>query len=135
MTALGSMEYCLDERRPVVLVHGAGGGSVAWAFDPHTGGFVVENDLIAELAVAPGVERLTRVEFVQAVEAERGDRLHGDGPQFVLYAEITSIERRAWRQDRRLSPEEEAYVRMLRRRAHEIFEADLAARGIMGMPV
>lgn len=77
------------------------------------------------------IDQVSRDQFIQCVEERRGD-LRGDGPVFALYDTIRAIEDTARSGDRRFTAE--ALIVTLRTRTHEMFEAELCARGGNGMP-
>ena len=57
-----------------------------------------------------------------------------EGPVFALYETIDAVEQKARDEGRWLTPEEEALIHSLRVRTHELFEAELRAQGLRGMP-
>jgi hypothetical protein len=99
--------------------------------DWETGGWQLANELVYEVvgAAGPDVFLLTPADFVDAVEAERGARLTGDGPVFALYETVNAILDAAQAQDRVATPEERALIRGLRRRTYRMFEEELRRRG------
>jgi hypothetical protein len=118
--------------RPVKLEETPDGRMRAWALDWETGGWVLANDLIFKIvSAAPSDEvfRLTPDDFVDAVEFERGRRLNGDGPVFALYETVKAIGAVADSEGRRLTLDEIALMKGLRRRTYRMFEEELQRRG------
>ncbi|HEX2316176.1 MAG TPA: DUF6301 family protein [Thermomonospora sp.] len=134
------LEYYLwDDFLPVFLIHIDDGGLQAWVYEGETGGF--RSDLgYVKVMFDPytSSDKLTREQFVQEVEALRGDDvtrgwLTWEGPVVALYETIQPIVDRV-RHGGRLDPEDEALVRSLRERTHTMFEAQLRERGGLGLP-
>jgi hypothetical protein len=118
--------------RPVKILQTADGRRVGWALNWETGGWEPADELVGAVFGATRQDDIFNVtpdDFVDEVEAERGDRLTGDGPVYALYETINSILDLARAQNRRLDPEEAAVVRGLRRRTYRMFEEDLKRRG------
>jgi hypothetical protein len=123
--------YFTYNTRPVKVVEAADHALRAWALDWETGGWQPANELVYEVigAPSPDVFELTPEDFVDAVEAERGARLAGDGPVFALYETVNAILAAAAVQDREPTREERALIRGVRRRTYGMFEEELRRRG------
>jgi hypothetical protein len=122
--------YFLFRRRPVKLLPGRD-RPVMWWLDPATGSWVQEPDLVRELAEADRSEDpqpLTADQFVDVVEVIRC-RLTGDGDVYALYETASAIYAMADLEQRRLTTEEMALLRGLRRQTYRMFEEELARRG------
>jgi hypothetical protein len=115
--------------RPVKIVEAPDGGMQAWGLDLDSGGWVPANDLILRIvgATHEDIFTVTAEDFVNAVEDTRGQYLRGDGPVFALYETIESIVASA--KGRRMTPEELALIKGLRRRTYRMFEEELRQRG------
>jgi len=53
---------------------------------------------------------------------------------FALYETIDAVEQNARDERRSLTPEEEALIHALRVRTHKLFEDELRAKGLRGIP-
>jgi hypothetical protein len=115
--------------RPVKLLESPAAGMTAWALDWDTGGWVRATHLVDEILFAIGgdVFKVSPANFVDLVESTRGRFLKGDGPVFALYETIESIIASA--EGRRMTPEELALIRGLRRKTYRMFEEALRQRG------
>jgi hypothetical protein len=123
--------YFVFRRRPVKLLPGTVGPPVLWWLDLTTGAWVQEPDLVRGLAEAKFTdepEPLTPDQFVDVVEAIRS-RLTGEGDVHALYETASDIYAMAELEQRRLTPDEMAVLRGLRRQTYRMFEEDLARRG------
>lgn len=123
--------YFLFRRRPVKLLPDDQGRPTMWWLDLTTGSWVQEPDLMRQLAEADRIEEpepLTAEQFVDVVEAVR-TRLTGAGDVYALYATASAIYAMAELDQRRLTPDEMALLRGLRRQTYRMFEEDLARRG------
>ncbi len=130
MTQQGPM-YFLVRGRPVKLLSGVAGRPTMWWLDLTTGSWVQEPDLVRRLAEADRTdepEPLTPDQFVDVVEAIR-TRLTGEGDVYALYETAASIYAMADVEQRRLTPDEMALLRGLRRQTYRMFEEDLARQG------
>ncbi|MEO3780317.1 hypothetical protein ABGB16_26575 [Micromonospora sp. B11E3] len=116
------------------LVETADGGVAAWRLSKESGGWLPVNNLIDTLLFPQGgdVDQLTRDEFIQTVEHDRGYYLSGEGPIFALYETIKAIADLQMRERRYPSPEEDALVKGLRRRTFVMFEEELQQAGDPG---
>ncbi|MEV4198643.1 hypothetical protein [Micromonospora globbae] len=119
---------------PVKLVSAEDGGVAAWRLSKDTGGWVPADDLIDVLLFVGGdeIEELTRDEFVQRTEHDRGYYLRGDGPVFALYETVKAISDAQARERRYPTPTEAALVAGIRRRTFVMFEEELQRAGDPG---
>jgi hypothetical protein len=121
--------------RPVVLVETPDGGLDCLGLRFRTGEFDRMMECYEELdSINSWVKKLSREEFIQRVEACRGEFLKGDGPVYTLYEMINGLIEVPREQGQPLSGESKALVRSLRMKTHDLFEADLLARGLTGTP-
>lgn len=138
MTAAAAQEpeFFLYEEWPVAFVVLPDGGLDCLAMNAQTGEFQREMRYYRDIRLKfeADVDRLTRIEFVQAVERQRARHLKGDGPVFALYDTIRAIEDTARDEGRVLTAEERALIHTLRERTHEMFEAAIRERGGIGAP-
>ncbi|GLW65277.1 hypothetical protein Arub01_35210 [Actinomadura rubrobrunea] len=129
-------QYYFYERWPVVFVRTPEGGLECLALSPKTGGF--ERDMSYYRKILFGttadIDTVTRDEFIQRVEALRRKRLKGEGPVFALYETIKAMQQKILGAGRRITPEEKALIHALQVRTHKLFEAELRAQGLRGMP-
>lgn len=128
--------YYLYEGRPVAFVATPGGGLSVWALSGRTGEFELNRSYVDKIwfGTTADIDTVSRQEFVQRVEEYRGRRLHGEGPVYALYETINALEDASRAEARALTPDEKALVHSLRLRTHELFEAELRARGRPGTP-
>lgn len=119
---------------PVKLVATPDGGLSAWRLARDTGGWLPANDLVDKILFVGGddVDELTRDEFVQRTEHNRGWYLRGEGPIFALYETAKAIEDAADAQRRQLTIEEQALIKGIRRRTFVMFEEQLQRAGDPG---
>lgn len=136
MTTAQEPEFFLYEERPVAFVELPDGGLECLAMNWKTGEFQREMRYYRDIRqkLDANVDRLSRAEFVQAVERQRGRHVTGDGPVFALYDTIQAIEDTARDEGRALAPEEQALIHTLRESTHEMFEAAIRERGGIGAP-
>jgi hypothetical protein len=129
-------EYYLYEEWPVVFVEPPGGGLDCLAMNADTGEFQREMRYYRDIRTRldANVDRVSRDEFVQWVERQRGKHVRGEGPVFALYETIRAVEDTARDEGRTLTDEERALIHTLRRRTHEMFEAAIRERGGTGVP-
>jgi hypothetical protein len=127
----GSQQYYVYEGRPVVFVEPPGGGLDCLALSPDTGEFVRDMKYVRKIrfGTTADIETVDRAEFVQRVEEYRGRHVKGDEAVHTLYETLKGVEDEARAEARDLTDEEVALIRNLRVRTHEMFEADLRARG------
>lgn len=119
---------------PVKLVESPHGGIRGWRLSMDHGGWDEANDIIDEILFAVGGEiyKLSREDFVQAVESYRAHYLPGDGPIFALYETVDAITDAEERERRCLTDEELALVRGIRRKTFVMFEEQLRRQGDPG---
>ncbi|HEX2312748.1 MAG TPA: hypothetical protein VHJ17_03390 [Thermomonospora sp.] len=129
-------EYYLYEEWPVVFVEPPGGGLDCLAMDAATGEFRREMRYYRDIRqkLDADVDRVSRDEFVQWVERQRGRHVKGEGPVFALYDTIQAIQDSARDAGRTLTAEEQALIRTLRIRTHALFEEAIRERGGTGVP-
>ncbi|MEU4772368.1 hypothetical protein [Micromonospora sp. NPDC023644] len=116
---------------PLKLVRTGGGGVAGWRLSKDTGGWVPANHLITKLLVGEGdeVEELTREEFIQRTEHDRGYYLRGEGPIFALYETVRAIQDGVARERRYPNPTELALIAGIQRRTFVMFEEQLRQLG------
>ncbi|RKN23570.1 hypothetical protein D7147_00450 [Micromonospora musae] len=126
--------YHIYYASPVKIVATPEGGARVWRVSIDTGGWVEQNRLFEEILLAVGGEIFTRTaeQFVQEVEAYRAHYLTGEGPVFALYDTISAIRSTAEEQGRRLTTEETALIKGVRRRTFVMFEEELQRAGDPG---
>ncbi|WP_157995826.1 DUF6301 family protein [Thermomonospora amylolytica] len=131
----GLRYYLYDDYVPVFLIDVDDGGLEAWVYDGESGGIRSSLGHVRVMfdPYTPS-DQLTREEFIQEVEALRGEavvrgHLKWEGPVVPLYETIQELLDRG-----SLNAEEKALVQTLRRRTHELFEAELRERGGLGLP-
>lgn len=119
---------------PVKLVATADGGLSAWRLSRETGGWRSANNLVNKILFVGGddIDELTRDEFIQHTEHDRGYYLRGDGPVFALYGTAKAIEDAADAERRALTTAERALVRGIRRKTFVMFEEELQRAGDPG---
>lgn len=119
---------------PVKLVETADGGMSAWRLSKDTGGWQSANKLIDKLLFSgdDNIESLTRDEFIQHTEHDRGYYLRGEGPVFALYETVRAITDAQARERRYPTPKEIALVRGIRRKTFVMFEEQLQSAGDPG---
>ena len=119
---------------PVKLVETPDGGVAGWRLSWKTGGWQSANDLIDKVLFVGGdeIEEITRDQFVQRTEHDRGRYLRGDGPVFALYETVSAIEETLGRERRYPTPQEQALISGIRRRTFVMFEEELQRAGDPG---
>ena len=119
---------------PLKLVETAEGGVAGWRLSRDTGGWRAANNLIDKVLFVGGdeVNQISREEFVQLTEHERGRYLRGDGAVFALYETVRAIEDTLGRDRRYPTAEEQALIRGIRRRTFVMFEEQLQQAGDPG---
>jgi hypothetical protein len=119
---------------PFKIVETPSGGMQAWRLDWETGGWKPANDRIDKVLFAVGGEDgpLTREEFVQETEMWRAHYGHGEGEIKALYDTVRAIFAKAREEGRRLTDEERALVRGIRRKTFVMFEEKLQREGNPG---
>ncbi|WP_030271152.1 hypothetical protein [Micromonospora globosa] len=116
---------------PLKLVATADGGVAGWRLSKDTGGWREANNLIDKVLFTGGdeISEISRDEFVQLTEHERGRYLNGDGPIFALYETVRAIEDTLQQERRYPTPQEQALIRGVRRRTFVMFEEQLQQAG------
>ncbi|MEU7993951.1 hypothetical protein AB0B83_01230 [Micromonospora sp. NPDC049060] len=116
---------------PVKLVETGGGSVAAWRLSKDSGGWLQANHLMGKLFAAEGdeVEELTREEFIQRTEHDRGYYLRGEGPVFALYETVRAIQDGVARERRYPNPTELALIAGIQRRTFVMFEEQLQQSG------
>lgn len=134
MSGLVLPSYYLYYQSPVKIVETPDGGARVWRVAIDTGAWQEKNDLFSEIVFDVGgdVFRRTAEDFVQEVEAFRAHYLKGEGPIFVLYETVRSIELLADAEARHETPKEQALIRGIRQRTFVMFEEQLRAAGDPG---
>ncbi len=132
-----SESYFLYHTWPFKIEDDAEGNPVGYLLDVRTGQFDRDDRPIPEVLSASPTGDHTSVDrerFIWRTEEERALHLTGDGPVFALYETIDAIyEQKAREGRKRLTAEELALVRSLRRRTFGMWEEE-AARRAAGEP-
>ncbi len=122
-------EYYIVERRPIKLLPTEDGGAQIFKFTRRTGDFELGLEYLDDLLFNRNeVRKVSEDEFIQYVEEVRGEYLRGEGEVYTLYEFIRELEEMARAEDRPFTPEEHALVVGLRRKTHQLFEAELQRR-------
>lgn len=137
MTASPNIElpaFFSYHKAPVKMVGTPDGGLAAWRMTIDTGGWEPVNHLVLRIVSDVGgeVDEISRDEFVQHTERDRGRYLSGAGPIFALYETVQAIVAREREENRFLTVEEKALVRGIRRRTFRMFEEKLQRDGDPG---
>ncbi|MFI7513862.1 hypothetical protein ACIBVK_10255 [Micromonospora echinofusca] len=116
---------------PVKLVATGEGAVAAWRLSKDTGGWVEADRLVGILLSGESdeVEELTREEFIQLTEHDRGYYLRGEGPVFALYETVRAIQDEVARERRYPTPTELALIAGIQRRTFVMFEEQLQQLG------
>jgi hypothetical protein len=116
---------------PVKFVQAADGGVAAWRLSKDTGGWLSADHLIRQILFVGGdeIEELTREQFVQLTEHDRGYYLRGGGPVFALYETVRAIHDTLARESRYPTPTETALIAGIQRRTFVMFEEELQRAG------
>lgn len=119
---------------PLKLVETDDGGVAGWRLSKDTGGWQPANHLIDKVLFVGGdeVDEISREEFVQLTEHDRGRYLRGEGSIFALYETVRAIEEDLGRERRYPTPAEQALIRGIRRRTFVMFEEQLQQAGDPG---
>ncbi len=118
--------YYIVERRPIKVLRNAAGRLQIFKFDPDTGDFELGLEYLDDLLFNRNeVREVSEDEFIQYVEDVRGRYLRGEGEVYTLYEFIREMQEMARAEDRPFTPEERALVLGLRRKTHQLFEAEL----------
>ncbi len=121
--------YYIVERWPIKVLSAEDGGTEIFKFDPDTGDFEPGVEYLEDLLFNRNeVRKVSEDEFIQHVEWMRGRYLRGEGEVYTLYEFIRELEEMARAEDRPFTPEEHALVVGLRRKTHQLFEAELQRR-------
>ncbi|MDZ5445231.1 hypothetical protein U2F26_21275 [Micromonospora sp. 4G57] len=112
----------------------ADGGVAGWRLSWDTGGWQPANNLIDKVLFVGGdeIDEITRDEFVQRTEHDRGRYLKGEGPVFALYETVRAIEETLGREQRYPTLREQALISGIRRRTFVMFEEALQRAGDPG---
>ncbi|MEU7710948.1 hypothetical protein AB0B03_03315 [Micromonospora chalcea] len=116
---------------PMKLVATPDGGVAGWRLSKDSGCWRQANNLIDKVLFVGGdeINEISRDEFIQLTEHERGRYLHGDGPIFALYETVRAIEDTLQVERRYPTPQEQALIRGVRRRTFVMFEEQLQQAG------
>ncbi|SCF42347.1 hypothetical protein GA0074696_5660 [Micromonospora purpureochromogenes] len=119
---------------PVKVVGTPDGGMLAWKLVRETGGWQSADRLIDKILLVggDGVEALSRSEFIELTEYERGRYLRGSGPVFALYETVSAITDALARERRYPTPEETALIRGIHQKTFVMFEEELQRAGEEG---
>ena len=134
MSGLDLPAYYTYYETPVKMVPTPGGGLTAWRLDRDSGGWKPANDIVDEILFAMGgeISVVTADQFVQWTEFERARYLTGEGPVFALYETVKAIEDAADVERRRLTTQEQALIKGIRRKTFVMFEEELQRAGDPG---
>jgi hypothetical protein len=112
------------------------GGLTGHLLDLATGEFKENNGLIDDVLFnrKPEINSVDEAQFVDQTEQERMHYLRGDGTIFALYETIAGLYDQAKREGRRITREELALVRSLRRRTYQLWEDEFARRAAGAAP-
>ncbi|MFG3710044.1 hypothetical protein [Micromonospora sp. NPDC047730] len=116
---------------PVKFVRTPDGGVAAWRLSKDNGGWVPADHLIRKILLVGGdeIEELTREEFVQLTEHDRGYYLRGEGAVFALYETVRAIQDVLASERRYPTPTETALIAGIQRRTFVMFEEQLQRSG------
>ncbi|MEV5763804.1 hypothetical protein AB0L34_04410 [Micromonospora sp. NPDC052213] len=116
---------------PVKFVRTADGRVAAWRLSKDTGGWLSADHLMETILLVGGdeIEELTREEFIQLAEHDRGYCLRGEGAVFALYETIRAIQHALASERRHPSPAESALIAGIQRRTFVMFEEELQRAG------
>lgn len=106
------------------------GGLTGHLLDLETGEFKENNRLIDTVLFNRGgeIDSVDEAEFMDVTEQERAHYLRGDGPIFALYDTIKGIYDQAKSEGRRVTKDELALIKSLRRRTFGLWEEEFARR-------
>ncbi|MDT7724707.1 MAG: hypothetical protein QOI21_1283 [Actinomycetota bacterium] len=106
------------------------GGLTGHLLDLETGEFKENNRLIDTVLFnrAGEIDAVDEAEFIDATERERARYLRGDGPIFALYDTIKGLYDQAKSEGRRVTKDELALIKSLRRKTYQLWEDELARR-------
>ncbi|SCL52191.1 hypothetical protein [Micromonospora peucetia] len=116
---------------PVKLVTDEAGHVIGWQLSRETGGWKRADNLVRKILLVGGdeIEELSRDEFIEYTEHDRGRYLRGAGPIFALYETVGAIVEQADLERRPLTPHESALVMGIRRKTFVMFEEQLQRAG------
>jgi hypothetical protein len=116
---------------PLKLVADDAGRIQGWRISRKTGGWERADELVRKVLFVGGdeIEELSRDEFIEYIEHDRGRYLRGSGPIFALYETVSAIEEQADAERRPLTPVEAALVKGIRRKTFVMFEEELRRAG------
>ncbi|MEV4663386.1 hypothetical protein AB0J85_15730 [Micromonospora echinofusca] len=116
---------------PVKLVADEVGHVIGWKLSKADGGWERADDLVRKILLVGGdeIEELSRNEFIEYTEHDRGRYLRGAGPIFALYETVNAIVEQADLERRPLTPHESALVAGIRRKTFVMFEEQLQQAG------
>ncbi len=121
--------YYIVERWPIKVLSAEDGGTEIYKFNRRTGDFEPGVEYLEDLLFNRNeVRKVSEDEFIQYVEEVRGEYLRGEGEVYTLYEFIREMQEMARAEDRPFTPEERALVVGLRRKTHQLFEAELQRR-------
>lgn len=107
------------------------GGLTGYLLNTRTGEFDEDPSHVREVLWAMASSDISKVseeKFVQETELARAYELKGTGPIFALYETIDGLYDQAERENRRLTPQESALIKALRKRTFKMWEDELARR-------
>ncbi|WP_280383055.1 hypothetical protein [Nocardia wallacei] len=104
------------------------GGLVGYRLNLQTGRIEEGNSKIRKVLHARETEIFTidEIEYIELTEALRAHYLHGDGPIFAVYDTVRALHDRADEESRRLTSDEDAFIRSIRRRTYRLWEEEFA---------
>ncbi|MFG1887427.1 hypothetical protein ACGFIR_06095 [Micromonospora sp. NPDC049051] len=116
---------------PVKLVADEAGRVIGWRLSRTSGGWERADDLVRKILLVGGdeIEELSRDEFIEYTEHDRGRYLRGTGSIFALYETVGAILEQADLERRPLTPHESALVAGIRKRTFVMFEEQLQQAG------
>jgi hypothetical protein len=106
------------------------GGLTGHLLDLRTGEFKEDNALIDTVLFnrKPEIDSVDEAEFVDRTEQERMHYLRGEGAIFTLYDTIAGLYAQAKSEGRRVTRDEIALIRSLRRRTYQLWDDEFARR-------
>jgi hypothetical protein len=106
------------------------GGLTGHLLDLETGEFQQDNRLIDTVLFnrKPEINSVDEAEFIDETEQARMRYLRGDGTIFALYDTIAGLYAQAKSEGRRITPQELALIRSLRRRTYQLWDDEFARR-------
>jgi hypothetical protein len=106
------------------------GGLTGHLLDLETGEFERAPELIDDVMFnrKPEIRTVDEARFIDETEQARSYYLRGDGAVFALYDTINGLYDQAKAEGRRISAEEKALIKSLRRKTYQLWEDELARR-------